>query len=243
MSTHRAREVWSYATSFDLEDILSAFLKFLKSKPRISEILFYLQSTYLIDYGFESIAIYSIDAKNQTSCIESTNRDVLGDLNKNSLVEIKKMIPPTQPSQCAPVTESIISLDGSMIFFPFSRNQAVDCFILHHSSKKLTEEAKSHSSIMFLNLIQALTVHHLVVSGVLAQTAETPSDFKVDTLSARQRQILKGIIGGKTNYQLANELGYSVSTIRHETMRIFRAMGVDDRKSAAQFANEMNLVT
>jgi DNA-binding CsgD family transcriptional regulator len=241
MSNHRAPAVWSYATSFDLEDILSAYLKFLKSKPRISEILFYLQSTYLIDYGFESIAIYSIDAKNQTSCIKSTNRDVLGDLNKNSLVEIKKMIPPTQPSQCAPVTESIISLDGSMIFFPFSRNQAVDCFILHHSSKKLTEEAKSHSSIMFLNLIQALTVHHLVVSGSLKQTAPVTQKFNPETFSARQKQILDGMIEGKTNYQLASELGYSVSTIRHETMRIFRILGVSDRKDAAQLAMKHKL--
>jgi DNA-binding CsgD family transcriptional regulator len=242
MSSHRAREVWSYATSFDLEDSLSAYLKFLKSKPRISEILFYLQSTYLIDYGFESIAIYSIDAKNQTSCIESTNRDVLGDLNKNSLVEIKKMIPPTQPSQCAPVTESIISLDGSMIFFPFSRNLAVDFFILHHPSKKLTEEAKSPSSIKFLNLVQALTAHHLVVSGVLAQTTPAIHDFEAETLSARQKVILNGMVEGKTNYQLANELGYSVSTIRHETMRIFRTMGVDDRKSAAEHAVKYGLV-
>jgi DNA-binding NarL/FixJ family response regulator len=242
MSNHAGYEIWSYSTSFDIEDSLSAYLKFLKTKPRISEILFYLQSTYLIDYGFESIAIYAIDAEKKTSCIESSNRDVLGEFDKNSLTEIKKMIPATQPSQTMPSTQCIVSLDDSMIFFPFSRNQIVDCFILHHSPENLTEEAKAPSALKFLAMVQAVTAHHLVVSGVIAQTTPAIHDFKAETLSARQKQILNGMVEGKTNYQLASEIGYSVSTIRHETMRIFRILGADDRKSAAELAVKYGLV-
>jgi DNA-binding CsgD family transcriptional regulator len=55
-------------------------------------------------------------------------------------------------------------------------------------------------------------------------------------LSARQLSILKGMVQGKTNHELAAELGFSVSTVRHETMRIYEALAVSDRKEAANKA-------
>lgn len=129
-----------------------------------------------------------------------------------------------------------------MIFFPFSRDQCVDTFLLHNYTKNRTSEAKSPSSMKFLALVQALTAHHLVVSGSLTQTTPVTQELNPETFSARQKQTLNGMVEGKTNSQLASELGYSVFTIRHETMRIFRIMGVDDRKSAAEFAVKYELV-
>ena len=55
-------------------------------------------------------------------------------------------------------------------------------------------------------------------------------------LSARQLLILAGMVEGKTNHELSIELGYAVSTIRHETMDIFKILGVSDRKEAARSA-------
>lgn len=64
----------------------------------------------------------------------------------------------------------------------------------------------------------------------------------VDALTKRQLNILKGMVDGKTNHDLANQLGYSVSTIRHETMRIYQALAVSDRREAAQRALEYGWV-
>ena len=61
-------------------------------------------------------------------------------------------------------------------------------------------------------------------------------------LSQRQLSILQGMVEGKTNHELANELGFSVSTIRHETMRIYELLGVSDRKEAAKKALSMSLL-
>ena len=44
------------------------------------------------------------------------------------------------------------------------------------------------------------------------------------------------MVEGKTNHELAAELGFSVSTVRHETMRIYEALAVSDRKEAANKA-------
>jgi DNA-binding CsgD family transcriptional regulator len=61
-------------------------------------------------------------------------------------------------------------------------------------------------------------------------------------LTARQLSILRGMVEGKTNHELATELGFSVSTVRHETMRIYQALAVSDRKEAAKKAMMLSLI-
>jgi DNA-binding CsgD family transcriptional regulator len=61
-------------------------------------------------------------------------------------------------------------------------------------------------------------------------------------LSARQIAILRGMVEGKTNHELATELGFSVSTVRHETMRIYHALAVSDRKEAAKKALMLSII-
>ena len=61
-------------------------------------------------------------------------------------------------------------------------------------------------------------------------------------LSARQLSILRGMVEGKTNHELATEMGFSVSTVRHETMRIYQALSVSDRKEAAKKALALSII-
>ena len=63
-----------------------------------------------------------------------------------------------------------------------------------------------------------------------------------EVLTQRQLLILAGMIEGKTNHELAEDLGFSVSTIRHETMRIYSLLQVSDRKEAAREAVLQHLV-
>jgi DNA-binding CsgD family transcriptional regulator len=243
MTTQAAERVWSYATSVDVADSLSSYLKFLKSKPRLDEIFFYLQSTFLLDYGFDSIALYSIDLKGNLTCIESIGEDVLAQQGRSSLAEIKKIIPPTLPTQAEPITECILSHDESLLFFPFSRNIAVDAFLLHHVPGGLKKDARSAPALKFLALIHAMTAHHLVLRNVLPDAgqlgASKPQDF---VLTERQKKILAGMVDAKTNHQLAQDLGFSVSTIRHETMEIYQLLHASDRKEAAEIALQRNLL-
>ncbi len=83
------------------------------------------------------------------------------------------------------------------------------------------------------------TYSHITKAKVASQQsrAVTRGDF-----SPRQLQILQGMVEGKTNHDLATDLGYSVSTIRHETMRIFHLFGVSDRREAARAAIESSIL-
>ena len=67
-------------------------------------------------------------------------------------------------------------------------------------------------------------------------------DSGAGQLSARQLSILRGMVEGKTNHELATEMGFSVSTIRHETMRIYQALAVSDRKEAAKKALMLSII-
>ena len=60
--------------------------------------------------------------------------------------------------------------------------------------------------------------------------------------TGRQLSILRGMVDGKTNHELAAELGFSVSTVRHETMRVYQALNVSDRKEAAKKALVLGIV-
>ena len=61
-------------------------------------------------------------------------------------------------------------------------------------------------------------------------------------LSERQMQVLTGIASDKTNMTIAKEMMLSESSIKQETVKIFRILGVDNRRQAAQKAISMGLV-
>lgn len=78
-----------------------------------------------------------------------------------------------------------------------------------------------------------------------------PKEFKRDSSSelrdqvyftARQRAVLKLVAEGFTNAEIASDLGFSESTIRHETMRLYKALGASGRKEAVTIAVKAGLL-
>ena len=85
--------------------------------------------------------------------------------------------------------------------------------------------------------------HRTIPGNVTAINGINDSrDSGAGQLSARQLSILRGMVEGKTNHELATEMGFSVSTIRHETMRIYQALAVSDRKEAAKKALMLSII-
>lgn len=61
-------------------------------------------------------------------------------------------------------------------------------------------------------------------------------------LTPRQMQILQHMADGKTNASIARLIGFSESTVRQETIDIYRKLGVCDRRSAAEVAERTGLL-
>jgi hypothetical protein len=111
MTTERLETAGPHVANVNIPDSLGMYLKFLKSHPPLDEIFFYLQSTFLLDCGFDAISLYAIDFNSKLTCIESAGVDVLAEQGVSSLVDVKKIIPPMLPTQADPITECILSHD------------------------------------------------------------------------------------------------------------------------------------
>ena len=109
------------------------------------------------------------------------------------------------------------------------------------ADKHRTAEAIEDLSVPLALYLSFLTRPVGIGMGSITQPADN-RDAGNAQLSQRQILILRGMVEGKTNHELATELGFSVSTIRHETMRIYQALAVSDRKEAAKKALMLSLV-
>lgn len=107
------------------------------------------------------------------------------------------------------------------------------------SQDHLTVEIEEFSILISLYL--ALRFWESINQNGPHQRTLTSHNGKLN-LTERQQMVLVGIVMKKTNNSIASELGYSVSTIRHETMKIFEILGVSNRMEAANYATTLGLI-
>jgi DNA-binding NarL/FixJ family response regulator len=69
-----------------------------------------------------------------------------------------------------------------------------------------------------------------------------PTPASPEDLSDRQLKILSHVQDGQVNLEIAKELMLSESTIRQETVRIYRALGVGNRQEAVKKARSLGLI-
>ena len=100
----------------------------------------------------------------------------------------------------------------------------------------------------FLNFIEAissLVALQLIRAphGRLGSISLNSSNSQFENeLTKREIEILKLIADGLTNTQIARKMGYSESTIRHETMKIYELFNVSGRKEAVSFAISRKII-
>ena len=91
--------------------------------------------------------------------------------------------------------------------------------------------------------ISQLGAHYLETVGVNGEkNSATLGDTNIDALTDRQITILKFMGQGMTNAQIATELMLSESSIRQETVKIYRAMGVKSRHQAALKGRALGII-
>jgi DNA-binding CsgD family transcriptional regulator len=106
-----------------------------------------------------------------------------------------------------------------------------------HFNAPLTVDAEFKS---FLKLVGAIVAQHLMVR----EENQTIPLFKGsqarksgrEKMTDRQTVILELICKGATNREIANEIGFSESLVRQETMEIYLKLGVSGRKELIQDA-------
>ena len=225
---------------------ISSLVSWLANKPTGDEICRAIVTDYLIEHraccarlirlnkddSFHYLGQYGFD-------VNETGKLVPGYVWRNMTdVEVNQIAAGHQPG---PWTH-----DNQQVLVELRARGTVYGWLNLRFSKPLNEEERNLA-------LKRAKIYSLAIALYLSLTH--PQDFSsekelgtekgipsVDSLTKRQLNILKGMVDGKTNHDLATQLGYSVSTIRHETMRIYQALAVSDRREAAQRALEYGWV-
>jgi DNA-binding CsgD family transcriptional regulator len=121
----------------------------------------------------------------------------------------------------------------TFITWPISARNSSMCvlgIILHETRRPSPDE------VSFLEAVGSLVALQISLSSFI--TNKVADEDVIKLLTRRQREILHGMSDGLTNSQIANELGFSESTIRQESMRMYEILQVAGRKEAVQKYNK-----
>ena len=221
-----------------IEGGLSRLLDLLTSRPNANELLKTLETELLAKFKLSNAIIFTLDSHNISKEIYSNNL-TLEEKNNVGFNSVLASILPT--SNLASLTDSKLgrSSDDDFLIIPISNGKSLKGFIL----LELDCAQLSAENLSLIEIMGKVCAFYLL--SELPELKQSNSTEKIASqlqFSARQLQIINGFVEGKTNHELAEDLGFSVSTVRHETMDIFRLLGASDRKEAAKMAQERSIV-
>ena len=135
---------------------------------------------------------------------------------------------------------------GSLVVTPItSAGQAIGACTLIGDAGITAPDSNAHlleSACLELGLYLLSRPHIAQPATALAGSQERATRERVPTeLSARQRTVLAYLGKHLTNRQIAVRMGFSESTIRQETMAIYRFLEVAGRREAVEVARERGL--
>lgn len=221
-----------------LDGGLSRLLDLLTARPNANELLKTLETDLLAKFKLSNAIIFTLDSHNISKEIYSNNL-TLEEKNNGGFNSVLASILPT--SNLASLTDSKLgrSSDDDFLIIPISNGKSLKGFIL----LELDCAQLSAENLSLIEIMGKVCAFYLL--SELPELKQSNSTEKIASqlqFSARQLQIINGFVEGKTNHELAEDLGFSVSTVRHETMDIFRLLGASDRKEAAKIAQKRSIV-
>ena len=215
---------------------VTRYATFLNHRPNIDELLTRLSTDFLNHLDPKKLAVAAFVTNNRFKVLHQ-NGDSISD-SELTLQDLQKDF----------MTENLVAtlMDQSLVrhpnnqkslIAPISNGKVAAGVVLCECNKKPDDEETEQAKAILL-----LTSSYLFLKVADNGHQSSLNDLTVNPLTPRQRQVLAGFIEGKTNHEMAMELGFSISTIRHETMAIFKTLGASDRKEAAKIAQQHGLI-
>ena len=226
-----------------LSDVIR-FTTFLTLHPHPKDVLAALSRDYLHGYGVISVQLFSLLNNNSLelhSEIGTPSKFTATQLSQRKLEELESLISTENICRDIAISGYICDPKSTLTVTPFSVGTSLSGFFLveWEENQEITKQALE--DVTLYSGLASLYFSHSKYFASQTDSANQPASNS-SRMSDRQIQILRGMVEGKTNHKLATDLGFSVSTIRHETMAIFRVLGVSDRKEAAKAAQQMELI-
>ncbi len=80
------------------------------------------------------------------------------------------------------------------------------------------------------------------LESILSPRAKADAKAPVDTLSEREREVLRQVARGYTNQQIADDIGLSVKTVESYRARLMKKLGLKERADLVRLAIEKGLI-
>ena len=217
-------------------DEVTRFATLLTRSPSVDDLLATLLRDFLSQEDVSAIEIQVIGPSENLILRYFIGEPIDGSENK-STISLTSLLEHKNIHTDLEKDGSIHNSHNHITLTAIALDSTIKGFYLFQHGKRY--EASPNSAHYMQALSSLLTIYLVSIfprgirASLLGSEVKTES---VSELSARQLMILAGMVDGKTNPELSTALGYSVSTIRHETMDIFKILGVADRKEAAKSA-------
>jgi hypothetical protein len=217
-------------------DEVTRFATLLTRNPTVDDLLATLKRDFLSEEDVTAIEVQVISTTANLSLRYFIGLPIDGSSQK-SVTSLAELLQDKNIHSDLEKSGSIHNSHNHITLTAIALDSAIKGFYLfQHGNRFTASEEVAHyiqalSSLMTLYLISKFP--RGTTASLLGVEVKTES---ATNLSARQLLILAGMVDGKTNPELSESLGYSVSTIRHETMDIFKILGVSGRKEAAKSA-------
>jgi DNA-binding CsgD family transcriptional regulator len=221
-----------------LEGKLDSLLNLLIKRPSANDLLKNLETDLLSNFKISNAIIFNLDSHNVATELYSNN-PYPETADYGDFKSILNLLSPI--SDISTLTSSTIakSSNNDFIVIPISNSKILKGYILLEMQTLSLTAQELH----LLEVIGKVCAVYLKVELPELKHPQVIKELSSKaSFSARQLQILQGFVEGKTNHELAQDLGFSVSTIRHETMEIYRTLGASDRKEAAKIAQDKSII-
>jgi DNA-binding CsgD family transcriptional regulator len=223
-------------------EIMQGFVGWLANKPTPDEICRALVTDYLKTHGACAVRLGRLNKDDSYHYLgqygfetNETGKLVPGQIwRKKSDIEVNQIAAGHQPGPWTSSNKQVlIELRAKGSIYGW-----MNLVFTHEKSAEEKSQIVKDANIYALGISLYLSLTHPQDFSSEKDLGVEKGLPSVDSLTKRQMNILKGMVDGKTNHDLATQLGYSVSTIRHETMLFYQALAVSDRREAAQRALE-----
>ena len=217
-------------------DEVTRFATLLTRSPSVDDLLATLKRDFLSEEDVSAIEVQVIDAASKLVLRYFIGTPIDGSEQK-SITSLSDLLEDRNIYSDLEKTGSIYNSHNHITMTAIALDSAIKGFYLFQHGNRYTASPETAHYIQALSSLMTLYLISKFPRGTAASLfGSEVKATSTSNLSARQLLILAGMVDGKTNHELSMELGYAVSTIRHETMDIFKILGVSDRKEAAKSA-------
>jgi DNA-binding CsgD family transcriptional regulator len=217
-------------------DEVARFATLLTRSPSVDDLLATLKRDFLSEEDVNAIEVQVVDPASKLVLRHFIGTPIDGSEQK-TITSLSELLEDKNIYSDLEKTGSIYNSHNHITLTAIALDSAIKGFYLFQHGNRYTASPETAHYIQALSSLMTLYLISKFPRGTTASLLG--SEVKAEStsnLSARQLLILAGMVEGKTNHELSIELGYAVSTIRHETMDIFKILGVSDRKEAARSA-------